>query len=269
MVITNNVNAIRANRFLKINSTENDKKFPSLFAGEKGPLVQARYIMRAEKNTQDGISFIQTADGYLTETVDILQRIRELAVKSANGIYNNSDRSYIQAEVSSLIDEIDRVASQAQFNTLNILTGRFSNSVNASASIWIHIGPSRDQRKRIYVATMTASSLKLKNEFNSYISVSSVSKANRTIGMIDNAVEYVIKQRADLGAYKNRFNTYIHGLMNSYENTIAYGSKKMDRDVAEASIYEAISSIKSQSALAMLVHSNNLPKDVLNLLRQT
>ena len=131
MVITNNVNAIRANRFLKINSTENDKKFPSLFAGEKGPLVQARYIMRAEKNTQDGISFIQTADGYLSETIDILQRIRELAVKSANGIYNNSDRSYIQAEVSSLIDEIDRVASQAQFNTLNILTGRFSNSVNA------------------------------------------------------------------------------------------------------------------------------------------
>ena len=267
MIITNNINAIRANRYLKVNSTEHKKKFPSLFASEKGPLIQGRYMLRAEKNTQDGISFIQTADGYLGETIDILQRIRELAVKSANGIYNNSDRSYIQAEVSSLIDEIDRVASQAQFNTLNILTGRFSNTVNASASMWIHIGPSRDQRKRIYVATMTASSLKLKNEFNSYISVSSVSKANRTIGMIDNAIEYVIKQRADLGAYKNRFNTYIQGLMNSYENTIAYGSKKMDRDVAEASIYEAISSIKSQSALAMLVHSNNLPKDALNLLR--
>ena len=269
MIITNNINAIRANRYLKVNSTEHKKKFPSLFASEKGPLIQGKYILRAEKNTQDGISFIQTADGSLGETIDILQRIRELAVKSANGIYNNSDRSYIQSEVSSLIDEIDRAASQAQFNTLNILTGRFSNTVNASASMWIHIGPSRDQRKRIYVATMTASSLKLKNEFNSYISVSSVSKANRTIGMIDNAVEYVIKQRADLGAYKNRFNTYIHGLMNSYENTIAYGSKKMDRDVAETSIYEAISSIKSQSALAMLVHSNNLPKDVLNLLRQT
>ena len=183
-------------------------------------------MLRAEKNTQDRISFIQTADGYLGETIDILQRIRELAVKSANGIYNNSDRSYIQAEVSSLIDEIDRVASQAQFNTLNILTGRFSNSVNASASMWIHIGPSRDQRKRIYVATMTASSLKLKNELNSYISVSSVSKANRTIGIIDNAIEVVLKQRSDLGAYKNRFNTYIQGLMNSYENTIAYGSKK-------------------------------------------
>ncbi|ASJ20227.1 flagellin [Brachyspira hampsonii] len=267
MIITNNINAIRANRYLKVNSTEHKKKFPSLFAGDKGPLVQRRYILRAEKNTQDGISFIQTADGYLDETINILQRIRELSVKSANGIYNNSDRAYIQAEVSNLIDEIDRVASQAQFNTLNILTGRFSNTVNASASMWIHIGPSRDQRKRIYIATMTANSLKLKNEFNSYVSVSSVSKANRTIGIIDEAIGYVIKQRSDLGAYKNRFNTYIQGLMTSYENVIAYGSKKMDRDVAEASIFEAISSIKSQSALAMLVHSNNLPKDALNLLR--
>lgn len=99
MIITNNINAIRANRYLKVNSTEHKKKFPSLFASEKGPLIQGKYILRAEKNTQDGISFIQTADGYLGETIDILQRIRELAVKSANGIYNNSDRSYIQAEV--------------------------------------------------------------------------------------------------------------------------------------------------------------------------
>lgn len=111
MIITNNVNAIKANRFLKINSTEHKKKFPSLFASEKGPLVQGRYMLRAEKNTQDGISFIQTADGYLEETINILQRIRELSIQSANGIYNNTDRSYIQAEVSSLIDEIDRVAS--------------------------------------------------------------------------------------------------------------------------------------------------------------
>lgn len=220
-----------------------------------------------KKNTQDGISFIQTADGYIEETMSILQRIRELSIKASNGIYSNTDRLYMQTEVSGLIDEIDKIASQAQFNTLKIFTGRFANSENASASMWIHIGAGRYQRKRVYIATITANSLKLKNELNDYISVSSVSKANKSIGVIDEAIKYVIKQRADLGAYQNRFDEYTHGLMTYYENMVSYGSKKMDKDIAEASIYETISSIKSQSALAMLIHSNNMPQNALTLLQ--
>ncbi|PCG19375.1 flagellin [Brachyspira sp. G79] len=267
MIITNNLNAITANRFLKVNANDSRKKFPKLFASEKGPLVQARYLMRAEKNTQDGISFVQTADGYIEETMSILQRIRELSIKASNGVYSNTDRLYMQTEVSGLIDEIDKIASQAQFNTLKIFTGRFSNSVNASASMWIHIGAGRYQRKRVYIATITANSLKLKNELNSYISISSVSKANKSIGVIDEAIKYVIKQRADLGAYQNRFDEYTHGLMLYYENMVSYGSKKMDKDIAEASIYETISSIKSQAALAMIIHSNNSPKNALILLQ--
>lgn len=217
-----------------------------------------------KKNTQDGISFIQTADGYIEETMSILQRIRELSIKASNGIYSNTDRLYMQTEVSGLIDKI---ASQAQFNTLKIFTGRFANSENASASMWIHIGAGRYQRKRVYIATITANSLKLKNELNDYISISSVSNANISIGIIDEAIKYVIKQRADLGAYQNRFDEYTHGLMTYYENMVSYGSKKMDKDIAEASIYETISSIKSQSALAMLIHSNNMPQNALTLLQ--
>lgn len=179
-----------------------------------------------KKNTQDGISFIQTADGYIEETMSILQRIRELSIKASNSIYSNTDRLYMQTEASGLIDEIDKIASQAQFNTLKIFTGRFANSENASASMWIHIGAGRYQRKRVYIATITANSLKLKNELNDYISISSVSNANRSIGIIDEAIKYVIKQRADLGAYQNRFDEYTHGLMTYYENMVSYGSKK-------------------------------------------
>lgn len=266
MIINNNINAIRANRFLKFNSIDPRKGSNKLFTNEEGPLAQSKFIIRAEKNTQDGISFVQTADSYIEETMDILHRIRELSIKSANGIYSDTDRLYMQTEVSSLIDEIDKIASEAQFNTLKIFTGRFSNSTNASASMWIHIGASRDQRKRVYIATMTSNSLKLKNELNSYISISSMSNANKTIGIIDDAIKYVIKQRADLGAYQNRFYNYINGLMNYNENIISYGSKKMDKDLAESSVYEAVISIKSQFSLAMLVHSNNLPKNALNLL---
>lgn len=273
MIINNNINAIKANRFLKINSIESGKTAPQISSGSRIPngaeealggslLGQARFLMRAQKNTQDGVSFIQTAEGYLEETINILQRIRELSVQASNGIYNNEDRLYMQTEVSSLIYEIDRVASQAQFNTLKIFTGRFSNTVNASASMWIHIGANMDQRKRIYISTMTANSLGLKN----VISISSMNNANRTIGIIDNAVKIVMKQRADLGAYQNRFENYTYAIMNTYENFTSSGSKIMDTDMAEASIIMAKGSIKSQASLSILVQANNLNRNALNLL---
>ena len=86
---------------------------------------QIRGLMRAELNAEDGISFIQTTEGYLQETQDIIQRVRELAIQASNGIYTNEDRMQIQVEVSQLVDEIDRIASHAQFNGMNMLTGAF------------------------------------------------------------------------------------------------------------------------------------------------
>ena len=103
---------------------------------------QIRGLNQASENASNGISFIQTTEGYLQETEDILQRIRELAVQSSNGIYSDEDRMQIQVEVSSLIDEVDRIASTAQFNGMNMLTGRFARPTgenNVTGSMWLHI----------------------------------------------------------------------------------------------------------------------------------
>ncbi|MCD6396457.1 MAG: flagellin, partial [Spirochaetaceae bacterium] len=118
--------------------------------------AQIRGLRRAEKNAQDGVSFIQTTEGYLQETQDILHRMRELAIQSSNGIYSDEDRMQIQVEVSQLVDEINRISSHAQFNGMNMMTGRFGkeNGENTiTGSMWLHIGANMDQRERVYIGT--------------------------------------------------------------------------------------------------------------------
>jgi len=110
---------------------------------------QIRGLNQAERNAENGISFIQTAEGYLQESQDVIQRMRELAIQAANGIYSAEDRMMIQIEVSQLVDEVDRVASHAQFNAMNLLTGRFANPLyggTIQGSMWFHIGANMDQR---------------------------------------------------------------------------------------------------------------------------
>ena len=110
---------------------------------------QVRGLNQANTNAQNGISFIQATEGYLQETQDILQRIRELSVQSSNGIYSAEDRMQIQVEVSQLIAEVDRIASHAQFNGMNMLTGRFARETGentVTGSMWFHIGANMDQR---------------------------------------------------------------------------------------------------------------------------
>ena len=234
MVINNNISAINAQRTLKFRQVELRKDSAMLSSGLRinqagddasGLAVseklrtQIRGLRQAERNTQDGISFIQTTEGYLEETTNILQRIRELAIQAANGIYTDEDRIYIQIEVSQLVDEIDRVASQAQFNKLNMLTGRFARSTgenNPTASMWLHIGANMDERKRVYIGTMNSQALGLKNPVGpastaTFISISSTNKANTVIGMVDEALLKVLKQRADLGAYQNRLEMTAQG----------------------------------------------------------
>jgi flagellin len=124
--------------------------------------TQIQGLRQAERNTEDGMSFVQTAEGYLDQTAQIIQRMRVLAVQSANGIYSTEDRQLIQVEVSALVDEVDRTASQAEFNKFKVLTGEFSR-VNPKASMWFHLGPNTNQRKRVYIGTMTASSFQMKD----------------------------------------------------------------------------------------------------------
>ena len=290
MVINHNLSAIFANRQLKFTGWDVNKDMEKLSSGMRinragddasGLAVsekmrsQIRGLRRAEKNVEDGISFIQTAEGYLEETQSILQRLRELAIQASNGVYSDEDRLMIQVEVSQLVDEIDRIASHAQFNGMNILTGRFAMATGEntiSASMWLHMGPNMDQRKRVYIGTMSSQGLGLKNPTGiahaaTFISISTPAKANRAIGAIDQALRKVSKQRADLGAYQNRMEYAAKGLMTGYENMQAAESRIRDTDMAEAMVNFVKNQILVQSGTAMLAQANTTPQSVLQLLR--
>jgi flagellin len=228
--------------------------------------AQINGLRQAERNTEDGMSLIQTAEGYLQEIADILQRIRVLAVQSSNGIYTAEDRQMIQVEVSQLIDEVDRIASQAEFNKMNLFQGDFARGSRIS-SMWFHIGPNQHQRERVYIQTMTSRALNLKRYDGSLLTLSTAEFANDAIGVLDAALYRVNKQRADLGAYYNRLEHAAKGLMIAYENIQASESRIRDVDMAEESVSFTKNQILVQSGTAMLAQANVRPQSVLQLLR--
>jgi flagellin len=233
--------------------------------------AQINGLNQASTNAQNGISFIQTTEGYLQETEDIVQRIRELAVQSANGIYTDEDRQYIQVEVSQLVDEVDRIASDAQFNGMNMLTGRFAklNGNNTvTASMWLHVGANMDQRVQVFIGTMTSAALGLRNLGDqSKISLSSANSSNRAIGTLDEALKTINKQRADLGAYQNRLNYAINGIDIGAENLQASESRIRDTDMASQMVDYTKNTILNQAGTAMLAQANQQGQTVLQLLQ--
>lgn len=287
MVVNTNISAINAQRTLNLRQGDLQNDIAKISSGLRinkagddasGLAVsekmrsQIRGLHQADRNTQDGISFIQTTEGYLEETTSLLQRIRELSVQASNGIYTDEDRLYMQVEVSQLIDEIDRVASQAQFNKLNMLTGRFAQAIGGNtptASMWFHVGANMDERKRVYIGTMNAQGLGLKNPLGTatFISVSTAGKSNAVIGMIDEALLKVLKQRSDLGAYQNRLELTSQGLNIGAENLQAAESRIRDTDMAAASVKLAKDQILSQANIAMLAQANQLTQGALTLLQ--
>ncbi len=225
-------------------------------------------LNQASRNAENGISFIQTSEGYLQETQDILHRLRELAVQSANGIYTSEDRMQIQVEVSQLVDEIDRIASHAQFNGMNMLTGRFAREGGentVTASMWFHIGANMDQRERVFIGTMTSAALGLKEQ-DQIVTISSPDNANRTIGVVDTALRAVNKQRADLGAYQNRLEHAVKGIDIGAENLQAAESRIRDTDMAAQMVDYVKNQILVQSSTAMLAQANMKTQSVLQLL---
>ena len=233
--------------------------------------AQIRGLNQASRNAANGISFIQTTEGYLQESQDILQRVRELAVQSSNGIYTSEDRMQIQVEVSSLVDEIDRIASHAQFNGMNLLTGRFARdngSNTVTGSMWIQVGANMDQRTRLYIGTMTAKALGVRSVGdNSIITLADPSSANRAIGVLDEALKRVSKQRADLGAYQNRFEYAIKGIDVGAENLQAAESRIRDTDMAAEMVKYTKDRILVQAGSAMLAQANQRTQSVLQLLQ--
>lgn len=285
MIINHNISAMFAHRQLYDNTKEMDKNIAKLASGlritkagddpaglavSEKMRAQIRGLSRAAHNAEDGISMIQVAEGYLQNSQDILQRIRELSIQAANGIYSTEDRMQIQVEVSALVDEVDRIASHAQFNGMNILTGKFARPTEGGqpgGSMWFHIGANMDQRERAYIGTMTATALKLKTGEGQIISLSTPSKANMAIGTVDNALMTVNKQRADLGAYQNRMEYAVRGLMVGAENTQAAESRIRDADMAKQVMKYVKNQVLVQSATSMLAQANMQPQNVLTLLR--
>jgi flagellin len=232
---------------------------------------QIRGLNQASTNAQNAISFIQTTEGYLQESQDILQRIRELAVQAANGVYTAEDRMQIQVEVSALVDEVDRIASHAQFNGMNVLTGRFaspSGENTVTASMWFHLGANMDQREQAFISTMTATGLGIRDIGDlSILSLESPDEANRAISTLDSALKKVSKQRADLGAYQNRLEHAIRGIDVGAENLQAAESRIRDTDMASEMVEFTKNQILTQSGTAMLAQANQRGQTVLQLLQ--
>ena len=286
MVINHNMSAMFAQRSQGLTDLNNQKNMEKLSSGMKinragddasGLAVsekmrsQIRGLNQASTNAKNGISFIQTTEGYLQETEDIIQRIRELAVQSSNGIYTDEDRMQIQVEVSSLIAEVDRIASCAQFNSMNMLTGRFARPTgenSVTASMWLHIGANMDQRTQVYIGTMSATALGLRAVGTEEImTLESPDEANRAIGTLDEAIKKINKQRADLGAYQNRLEKTVVGLDIGAENLQASESRIRDTDMAKEMVDFTKNQVLSQAGTAMLAQANQSSQNVLSLLQ--
>jgi len=283
MIINHNMSSLYAERVLGISNANIQGNIEKLASGElinkagddaSGLAVseklrsQIRGLNQAGRNIENGVSFLQTTEGYLQETTDILQRVRELAIQASNGIYSDEDRMQIQVEVSQLVSEVDRVASQAQFNGMNMLTGSFGRWDGAK-TMQFHVGANVDQNVRVYIGTMTATALGLKNANgdNEQISIATPDLANATLGAVDSALLRVTKQRADLGAYQNRFEMASKGVNVAAENMQAAESRIRDTDMAAEIVDYTKNSILTQSGTAMLAQANSQTQNVLALLQ--
>ena len=216
---------------------------------------QIRGLDMATKNAQDGISLIQTAEGALNETHSILQRMRELAVQSANDTNTNDDRDALQAEVKQLNSEIDRIAKNTEFNTQALLDGTYSGK-------FFHIGANISQNITVTIATMTTSALGV-----SGLSISAQSSANSALSVIDAAIKLVSDERAKLGALQNRLEHTIANLSTASENLTGSESRIRDVDMAKEMMEFTKVSILQQAATAMLAQANQQPQGILSLLR--
>lgn len=282
MIINHNMSAAFASRSLGVTQLELTKNMEKLSSGMKinragddasGLAVseklrsQIRGLNQATRNIENGVSFIQTTEGYLQESQDILHRMRELGVQSANGIYTAEDRAQIQVEVDQLVDEINRIASHAQFNGMNLLTGRFSRETGTE-KMMLQVGANANQAEQVYIGRMDAEALGLQNVQGAEegISMATVDSANDTIGRLDAALRTVSQQRADLGAYQNRFETAAKGVAIASENLQAAESRIRDTDMAAEMVSFVKNQILNQAGGAMLAQANTRAQSVMQIL---
>lgn len=278
MIINHNLSSLFASKMEGFNSQALQKSMEKLSSGERinragddasGLSIsekmrsQIRGLNQASRNIGDAISFTNVAEGYLQETTDVLQRIRELAVQASNSVYSDEDRAQIAVEVSQLVAEIDRIASSAEFNGMRLLTGRFAKE--SDTVMRFQAGANADQNIRAYIGTMTAQALGLTSiqGTDEKISISSSDDANTTISILDEAIKNVNKQRADLGAYSSRMEMAQKGISISAENLTAAESRIRDTDVATELVNYSKNQILVESSSAMLAQSLNINRSAV------
>ena len=279
MVVQHNVTAMNANRMLGVTTGAQAKNTEKLSSGYKinraaddaaGLTIsekmrsQIRGLTQASTNAQDGISCVQTAEGALAEVEDMLQRMNELAVKSANGTNTTEDRTAIQKEVENLQTEISRVAQSTEFNTLKLLNGSFDGSTAAKTkTLQVGAQNSSEQTIDITIKAMNATSIGVGKDA---LNVGTQSKAKEAIDLIKSAIASVSSQRSDLGAVQNRLEHTIKNLDNIVENTTAAESQIRDTDMASAMVEYTKNNILAQAGQSMLAQANQSTQGVLSLL---
>ena len=271
MVIQHNIAANNAYRNLSMNSTSSQKNLEKLSSGYRinrsaddaaGLAISEQMrskingLDQATQNAQDGIGLIQTAEGALTETHNMLQRLVTLSTQAANGTYNSTARTSIKSEVEELKTEITRIANTTDYNGIKPIAS------NATKPITLQVGPTSGEILTVAVSGLTASKLSISN-----ISVTSVSKANEAITKLNAAIDKVSKHRANLGAAQNRLEHTINNLKVTSENMTAAESRIRDTDMAKEIAAFTKNNILNQAAQSMLAQANQQPQGVLSLLR--
>lgn len=277
MIVQHNMTALNANRQLNITNGSLAKKTEKLSSGyrvnraaddaaglsiSEKMRAQIRGLDQASSNAQDGISLIQTAEGALNEIHSVLQRMRELTVQAASDTNVTADRRAIAKEVRALTSEINRIATQTEFNTMKLLSGRFKSKV-------LQVGANTNQTISFSISKMTAGKLGVSAKV--IAGAISVAGANgkaitKLISIVNKALSKVSLQRSALGALQNRLEHTITNADNMSENLQSAESKIRDANMADEMVAYSSFSILQQAGQSMLAQANQSTQGVLSLL---
>jgi flagellin len=288
-VINTNVKALVAQSALTINGRSMSKAMEQLSTGKRintaaddaaGLAIsnkmtsQIRGLNQAVRNANDAISMIQTAEGGTIEINNMLQRMRELAVQSANDTNSSDDRAFLDLEFQELSDEINRIAGMTQFNKMDLMTGTMPDGSGSAGLTTFQVGANASQTITVTFKDLTTSASGVistvahaSGSGSAAFNIATQSMANTAITTIDAAITEVDTYRAELGSKVNRLTYAIDNLTNVSQNTAASRSRVLDTDYAQATTELARTQIIQQAATAMLAQANQQPQSVLSLLQ--
>jgi len=290
MRIQHNITALNSHRNLTNNNSSLTKNLEKLSSGyrinragddaaglaiSEKMRAQITGLSTAQKNAEDGVSLVQTAEGALTEVHSMLNRMVELATQSANGTYSTANRTEMQKEIKALGAEIDRIGKTANFNGITLFAG--GKTSGTAKSITLHVGESSstDNQIKISLSKMSASFLGVSASHAGQgsaagataLSITTADKARMAISTINKAIDFISSMRSDFGALQNRLEHTINNLGVQNENISAAESRIRDVDMAKEMMAYTKNNILVQASQAMLAQANQVPQGVLQLLQ--